>query len=159
MDKFKPLKEGLLEKVEEALAVDLPRLMSQFPMGNPELEKSQINPFDQQNDANPEVVINGQLPPSFWEFSNLEKDSYMPTFQSLHPRDGMVSGASVKPILVETGLPNETLASIWRMADWDNDGYMDADQFGVCMHLIKAVQLGAPLPDTLPPSMMPTRKI
>ncbi|CAO3633758.1 unnamed protein product [Mucor hiemalis] len=158
MEKFKSLKDDLLEKVDEALSVDLPRLMSQFPVANPELEKSQINPFT-ENEANPQVVINGQLPPSFWEFNNLEKETYMPLFQSLHPRDNMVSGASVKPILVESGLPNDQLAAIWRMADWDNDGYMDPDQFGVAMHLIKAVQLGAQLPDKLPPSMMPTRKI
>ncbi|KAL9546832.1 hypothetical protein MBANPS3_006467 [Mucor bainieri] len=158
MDKFKSIKEDLLERVDEALAVDLPKLMSQFPTGNPELEKSQLNPFDMAQ-GNPEVVHNGQLPPSFWEYNNLDKSSYMPTFQSLHPRDGMVSGANVKPILVETGLPNDVLADIWRLADWDNDGYLDADQFGVAMHLIKAVQLGAQLPPKLPPSLMPTRKI
>ncbi|KAL7318147.1 hypothetical protein PS15m_004406 [Mucor circinelloides] len=158
MDKFKSIKEDLLERVDEALAVDLPKLMSQFPTGNPELEKSQLNPFD-MSQGNPEVVHNGQLPPSFWEYSNLDKSSYMPTFQSLHPRDGMVSGVNVKPILVETGLPNDVLADIWRLADWDNDGYLDADQFGVAMHLIKAVQLGAQLPPKLPPSLMPTRKI
>ncbi|CEP08065.1 hypothetical protein [Parasitella parasitica] len=158
MDKFKSLKEELLERVDEALAVDLPRLISQFPTGNPELEKSQLNPFD-MSQSNPEEVVNGQLPPSFWEYSNLDKNSYMPTFQSLRPRDGMVSGASVKPILMETGLSNAVLAEIWRLADWDNDGYMDADQFGVAMHLIKAVQLGAQLPTKLPPSLMPTHKI
>ncbi|CAO0789577.1 unnamed protein product [Mucor circinelloides] len=158
MDKFKSIKEDLLERVDEALAVDLPKLMSQFPTGNPELEKSQLNPFD-MSQGNPEVVHNGQLPPSFWEYSNLDKSSYMPAFQSLHPRDGMVSGVNVKPILVETGLPNDVLADIWRLADWDNDGYLDADQFGVAMHLIKAVQLGAQLPPKLPPSLMPTRKI
>lgn len=158
MDKFKNIKEDLLERVDEALAVDLPKLMSQFPTSNPELEKSQLNPFDMAQ-GNSEVVHNGQLPPSFWEYSNLDKSSYMPAFQSLHPRDGMVSGASVKPILVETGLPNDVLAEIWRLADWDNDGYLDADQFGVAMHLIKAVQLGAQLPPKLPASLMPTRKI
>lgn len=158
MDKFKSLKEDLLERVDEALSVDLPRLMSQFPTGNPELEKSQLNPFD-MTEANSEEVVNGQLPPSFWDYNNLDKNTYMPAFQNLRPRDGMVSGASVKPILVETGLPNDILADIWRLADWDNDGYLDVDQFAVAMHLIKAVQLGAQLPPKLPPSLMPTRKI
>ncbi|KAI8638659.1 P-loop containing nucleoside triphosphate hydrolase protein [Parasitella parasitica] len=158
MDKFKSLKEELLERVDEALAIDLPRLISQFPTGNPELEKSQLNPFD-MSQSKSEEVVDGQLPSSFWDYSNLDKNSYMPTFQNLRPRDGMVSGASVKPILMETGLSNAVLAEIWRMADWDNDGYMDADQFGVAMHLIKAVQLGAQLPTTLPPSLMPSHKI
>ncbi|GAA5805173.1 P-loop containing nucleoside triphosphate hydrolase protein [Helicostylum pulchrum] len=158
MDKFKPLKEDLIERVDEALAVDLPQLMSKFPMGNPELEKSQLNPFD-ESQANSEVVVNGQLPPSFWDFNSIDKESYMPAFHSLHPRDGVVSGANVKPILIQSGFPNDILADIWRLSDWDNDGYMDPDQFGVAMHLIKAVELGATLPDKLPPSMIPTRKI
>lgn len=158
MDKFKSLKEDLIARVDDALAVDLPRLMSRFPMGNPELDKSQINPFAQPN-VDAEVVKNGQLPPSFWDYTQLDKNSYMPIFQSLRPRDGLVSGASVKPVLEESGLPTETLAQIWRLADWDSDGYMDADQFGVALHLIKAVELGAQLPDKLPASMIPNRKI
>ncbi|CEJ00342.1 hypothetical protein RMCBS344292_14400 [Rhizopus microsporus] len=158
IDKFKSLKEDLIARVDDALAVDLPRLMSRFPMGNPELDKSQINPFAQPN-VDAEVVKNGQLPPSFWDYTQLDKNSYMPIFQSLRPRDGLVSGASVKPVLEESGLPTETLAQIWRLADWDSDGYMDADQFGVALHLIKAVELGAQLPDKLPASMIPNRKI
>ncbi|KAI7907625.1 P-loop containing nucleoside triphosphate hydrolase protein [Cokeromyces recurvatus] len=158
IDKFKSLKEDLIQRVDEALAVDLPKIMSRFPMGNPELEKSQLNPFDLPETSFKEVV-NGQLPPAFWEYSNLDKNSYMPTFQSLHPCDGLVSGAAVKPVLMQSGLSNDTLAQIWRLADWDNDGYMNADQFGVAMHLIKAVELGAELPAKLPTSMMPTRKI
>ncbi|OBZ85862.1 EH domain-containing protein 2 [Choanephora cucurbitarum] len=158
MDKFKSLKEDLIQRVDEALAVDFPKIMSRFPTGNPELEKSQLNPFDMP-EANMEEVVHGQLPASFWEFNNLDKNSYMPTFQSLHPRDGKVSGANVKPVLEESGLDNGRLADIWRLSDWDSDGYLDADQFGVAMHLIKAVQLGAQLPEKLPSSMMPGRKL
>ncbi|KAI8890118.1 hypothetical protein K501DRAFT_237829 [Backusella circina FSU 941] len=158
MDKFKSIKEDLLENVDQALAVDLPQLMSRFPQGNPELEKSQLNPFDQA-DTNPEEVKNGQLPPAFWDYTMMDRDEYLPVFHSLKPRDGLVSGAAVKPILVQTGLSNDMLANIWRMSDWDNDGYFDSDQFCVAMHLIKAIELGAVLPDKLPSSMMPTRKI
>lgn len=158
IDKFKSIKEDLLEKVDEALAVDLPKLMSRFPMGNPELDKSRVNPFDQPI-ADEQVIKNGQLPSSFWDRSQLDKSSYLPIFQSLHPRDGLVSGANVKPLFENSGLPNDVLAHIWRLADWDSDGYLDSDQFGVALHLIKAVEMGAQLPDKLPPSMIPNRKI
>ncbi|KAG1150667.1 hypothetical protein G6F37_007883 [Rhizopus arrhizus] len=158
IDKFKSIKEDLLEKVDEALAVDLPKLMSRFPMGNPELDKSRVNPFDQPI-ADEQVIKNGQLPSSFWDCSQLDKSSYLPIFQSLHPRDGLVSGANVKPLLENSGLPNDALAHIWRLADWDSDGYLDSDQFGVALHLIKAVEMGTQLPDKLPPSMIPNRKI
>lgn len=157
MVKFKSVKEELLVKVDEALAFDLPRLMSQFPMGNPELAKSQLNPFDVP--LVDQVVKNGQLPASFWDHSQLDRDTYLPLFQSLGPRDGLVSGANVKPILENSRLPNDQLAHIWRLADWDNDGYLNEDQFGVALHLIKSIELGAQLPEKLPSSMIPNRKI
>ncbi|KAL1932055.1 hypothetical protein VTP01DRAFT_9111 [Rhizomucor pusillus] len=157
IDKFKSLKEDLLEKVDEALAVDLPKLMSRFPMGNPELAENQRNPFD--DIMQPQGNTNGGLPPNFWSFSAVDKASYTPMFHSLHPRDGLVPGANIKPVLMESGLPNETLAQIWRLADWDGDGYMDIDEFSVAMHLVKAVEHGADLPEKLPSSLIPNRKI
>ncbi|KAI8371339.1 P-loop containing nucleoside triphosphate hydrolase protein [Radiomyces spectabilis] len=152
MDKFKSLKEDLLERVDDALATDLPRLMSMFPMMNPELEEAQKNPFEAFS-AQP-----GEVPPSYWHFSSVDKASYAPMFQSLNPREGKVSGAQVKPILMESGLPNESLAQIWRLADFDADGYMDLDEFCIAMHMIKAVQNGGHLPEKLPSSMLPNRK-
>lgn len=72
---------------------------------------------------------------------------------------GKVAGAAIRPIFVETGLPNDVLAQVWRLADWDGDGYMDVDEFCVAMHLVKAVQTGGELPQTLPATMMPARKL
>lgn len=131
--------------------------MSRFPTGNPELAEAQRNPFDFADE--PQNMTPGELPESFWNFSSIDKNSYHPLFQSLHPRDGKVSGSAVKPILMESGLANDSLAKVWRLADWDDDGYMDLDQFSVAMHLIKASQSGASLPDKLPSTLMPSRKI
>ncbi|CAO3585133.1 unnamed protein product [Absidia cylindrospora] len=157
MDKFKNLKEDLLSKVDDALANDLPQVMSRFPTGNPELAEAQRNPFDLADE--PQNMTPGELPASFWNFSSVDKSSYHPLFQNLHPRDGKVSGGAVKPVLIESGLANDDLAKIWRLSDWDADGYMDLDEFSVAMHLIKAAQGGAPLPDKLPSTLMPSRKI
>ncbi|CAO3638853.1 unnamed protein product [Mucor fragilis] len=153
MDKFKSLKEELIERVDEALSNDLPRLMSQFPTMNPELEQNVRNPFQADSTPGP-----GEFPPSYWHFESIDKHKYQPQFQSLGPRDGKVSGGDVKPILMESGLPNDQLAQIWRLADFDNDGYMDMDEFCIAMHLIKAVQGGAQLPEKLPATLMPNRK-
>lgn len=141
----------------QALAVDLPRLMSMFPMTNPELAENERNPFEEMGQAEP--IAYGQLPSNFWTFAVVDKAHYTPIFQQLHPREGVVPGASVKPVLMESGLPNDVLAHVWRLADWDADGYMDIDQFSVAMHLIKAVQNGVDLPQKLPPSLIPNRKI
>ncbi|EPB88290.1 hypothetical protein HMPREF1544_04874 [Mucor circinelloides 1006PhL] len=153
MDKFKSLKEELIERVDEALSNDLPRLMSQFPTMNPELEQNERNPFQADSVPGP-----GEFPPSYWHFDSIDKHKYLPQFQSLGPRDGKVSGGDVKPILMESGLPNDQLAQIWRLADFDNDGYMDIDEFCIAMHLIKAVHSGAQLPEKLPATLMPNRK-
>ncbi|KAG2222551.1 hypothetical protein INT45_002682 [Circinella minor] len=153
MDKFKSLKEDLLDKADEALSQDLPRLMSRFPMMNPELEKSQRNPFEEFGHAS-----ENDIPPSYWDFTSIDKTSYIPMFQGLHPREGRVNGGSVKPILMDSGLPNDILAQIWRLSDFDGDGYMDVDEFSIAMHLIKAVKNGAELPEKLPSTLLPPRK-
>ncbi|KAF7725112.1 hypothetical protein EC973_000438 [Apophysomyces ossiformis] len=155
MDKFKSLKEELLERVDESLSTDLPRLMSMFPMVNPELDAAQRNPFEEFGGPAPAP---GELPPSYWNFSSVDKSSYLSRFQSLGPREGKISGGNVKPVLMESGLPNDILAQIWRLADFDNDGYMDIDEFSIAMHLIKAVQSGGQLPEKLPSTMLPNRK-
>lgn len=128
--------------------------MSQFPTMNPELNQSERNPFAEAG----AIHGPGEIPPSYWHFDSIDKNSYLPNFHRLGPREGKVSGADVKPILMESNLPTEQLAQIWRLADFDNDGYMDIDEFCIAMHLIKAVQNGAKLPDKLPPTLMPNRK-
>lgn len=153
MDKFKSLKKDLLERADEALSVDLPQLMSSFPTSNPELEQSKRNPFDDFS----QPPAPGELPPSYWHFSSVDRSSYTAMFHELHPREGKVSGAAIKPVLMESGLPNDTLAQIWRLADLDGDGYMDIDEFSIAMHLIKAVQNGGQLPQKLPSTMLPPR--
>ncbi|KAI7886535.1 hypothetical protein K492DRAFT_156140 [Lichtheimia hyalospora FSU 10163] len=157
MDKFKTIKEDLLAKVDQALAVDLPKLMSMFPTGNAELPENERNPFDEMLEQ--ENTGYGQLPSNFWSFAAVDKKAYAPIFQSLHPREGVVPGASIRPVLMESGVPNDQLAQIWRLSDWDADGYMDMDEFSVAMHLIRAVQNGVELPEKLPSSLMPNRKI
>ncbi|ORZ00580.1 P-loop containing nucleoside triphosphate hydrolase protein [Syncephalastrum racemosum] len=157
MDKFKNIKEDLLEKVDEALSVQLPHLMSKFPMGNPELAESQRNPFE--DDSLTQPTAEGGLPANFWTYNAIDKQAYTPLFHSLRPRDGVVPGSAVKPILTETNLPNDLLAQVWRLSDYDGDGYMDIDEFSMAMHLVKAVEHGAELPEKLPPAMVPNRKI
>ncbi|KAG1052072.1 hypothetical protein G6F43_005765 [Rhizopus delemar] len=126
IDKLKSIKEDLLEKVDEVLAVDHPKLMSRYPMDNTELGKPR------------------------------QLSTHFPKPTSL---DGLVSGSNVKPLLENSGLPNDALAHIWRLADWDSDSYLDSDQFGVALHLMKAVEMGAQLPGKLPSSMILNRKI
>ena len=122
--------------------------MAKFPQGNRTLSPAERNPFESSD-----------LPPSYWEFSSVDKASVMPQFNSLSPVDGKVTGSNIKPVLTETGLSTDILAKVWKLADWDSDGYMDVDQFAVAIHLCKGVLSGGELPDELPKSMIPNRKV
>ncbi|KAF9434306.1 hypothetical protein BGZ76_008229 [Entomortierella beljakovae] len=150
---FSKVKEPILGVVEEALSVDLPKLMRRFPQGNPLLEQAQRNPF-----LIPETgLVDGEFLPGYWYFSSVDKASSMPVFKSLRPVEGRVNGSSAKPYLMSTGLSTQILAKIWALADWDENGYLDENEFAVAMHLIRAVENGgeAVLPDTLPRTMIP----
>ncbi|KAI8996791.1 P-loop containing nucleoside triphosphate hydrolase protein [Pilobolus umbonatus] len=153
MDKFKSLKDELIERIDIALSTDLPHLMSQFPISNRELNQNEKNPFQE-----PLIPLTGELPPSYWHFEAIDKGNYITAFNHMRPRDGKVSGVDIKPVLMQSGLPNDQLARIWRLSDFDDDGYMDIDEYCIAMHLVKAVQHGAQLPEKLPATMMPNRK-
>lgn len=156
MDKFKPLKDDIINRVDEALAVDLPRLMSEFPTGNPMLEEQERNPFAGLETYDAQT---GATTQDYWTWAAVDRGAYAPVFNQLGPRDGKISGGQIKPVLMESGLPNDVLAQVWRLADWDNDGYMGLDEFSVSMHLIKAAQSGEELPEKLPQALMPGRKL
>ncbi|RKP23691.1 P-loop containing nucleoside triphosphate hydrolase protein [Syncephalis pseudoplumigaleata] len=84
-----------------------------------------------------------------------ERQTYLLEFQRICPR-GKLSGVDARPILEETRLPQETLAHIWRLADWDADGNLDAAQYVVAKHYTRIAQQGGTLPDQLPAHMAPS---
>ncbi|KAG0368651.1 hypothetical protein BGZ54_001462 [Gamsiella multidivaricata] len=152
-ESFSKIKDPILAAVEEALSMDLPKLMRRFPQGNPLLEQAQKNPF-----LNTEADLSGgEIPPSYWHFSSVDKASSMPLFMLLHPVEGRINGSTAKPYLMSTGLSTEVLAKVWTLADWDANGYLDENEFAVAMHLVRAVENGGEgvLPETLPRTMIP----
>ncbi|KAF9190341.1 hypothetical protein BGZ50_000285 [Haplosporangium sp. Z 11] len=153
-ESFSKIKEPILAVVEEALSVDLPKLMRRFPQGNPLLEQAQRNPF-LLPDAG--LSLSGEIPPSYWHFSSVDRASSTPVFMSLHPVEGRINGSTAKPYLMGTGLSTEILAKVWALADWDSNGYLDENEFAVAMHLIRAIESGGEsvLPETLPRTMIP----
>ncbi|CAG8604241.1 17476_t:CDS:2, partial [Acaulospora morrowiae] len=156
-DKFNSLNLKIIDKVEEALSVDLPKLMTKVPQGNRRITPMERNPFETVASSSRTSERN-DLPPDYWDFSAVNKQAIMPQFNAMKPVNGKVPGSAVKPVLMETGLDTAMLAKIWNLTDWNNDGYMDSDQFAVAMHLCKAVVSGGELPDELPRAMIPNRK-
>ncbi|CAG8507245.1 424_t:CDS:2 [Diversispora eburnea] len=154
-EKFSNLKPQIIEKVDDALSVDLPKLMTEIPQGNKLIAPTERNPFSES----PRTSEKYDLPPDYWDFSAVNKQSIIPQFNAMKPVNGKVPGTKIKPVLMETGLDTVILAKIWNLSDWDKDGYMDSDQFAVAMHLCKAVMAGGEIPEELPKAMIPERKI
>jgi hypothetical protein len=152
MAEFPKFSPKIVGAMDEVLSVDLPRLMAAFPQGNPSLPESVRNPF--ADFLGPDVSpAESSRPPDYWTIDTMERQRLMTRFQSLNAVDSKVSGAIAKPMLMESGLPVADLGHIWALADRTSDGYLDADEFVVAMHLVKIRQMGVDLPDALPPSI------
>lgn len=162
--KFSALEPRLISTLNDALAHDFPRIMSRFPQDafSPgELDAASVaaveasNPFstpspglDTTGSPASPMLGGGQITPA-------ERQTYMLEFQRLCP-SGRLSGLDARPVLEQTGLPQETLAQIWRLADWDGDGALDAAQYAVAMFYANYAKRGGELPDQLPAHMAPT---
>ncbi|XP_053214714.1 intersectin-1-like isoform X2 [Panonychus citri] len=70
-------------------------------------------------------------------------------------RTGYLTGAQARNILLQSGLPQAMLANIWALADVDVDGRLTCDEFVLATHLIDMVKAGTPLPNVLPPELIP----
>ena len=71
---------------------------------------------------------------------------------------GQCSFRRTQAVLVKSQLPFDVLANIWGLADIDNDGALDADEFAVAMHLCHKCMQGEALPKVLTPSLLPPSK-
>ncbi|KAH8278464.1 hypothetical protein KR018_003815, partial [Drosophila ironensis] len=101
-------------------------------------------------------------------------------FNGLGPVDGKISGASkcshshpvvsvlinantrpltaAKQELIKSKLPNSVLSKIWKLSDVDGDGFLDADEFALALHLINVKLEGCELPTVLPEHLVPPSK-
>jgi hypothetical protein len=150
---FKKLEIKLITAMDDVLSVDLPKLMKNFPQGNPSLPTHERNPFA---DYIEETGVDGPGKDP-WQWDSVEKSKYSIHFQDLSPVDGKLSGSVVKPVLMESELPVAELGLIWGLADLTKDGYLDVDEFSLAMHLVKLRKLGVELPKMLPQTLNPLR--
>lgn len=65
---------------------------------------------------------------------------------------------AAKSAMVKSKLPNTVLGKIWKLSDVDRDGYLDADEFALAMHLINVKLDGHELPVELPSHLIPPSK-
>ncbi|UYV63587.1 EPS15L1, partial [Cordylochernes scorpioides] len=87
-----------------------------------------------------------------------EKLKYEEMFASLGPINDRLPGAKVKPVMLNSKLPVETLGKIWDLSDIDQDGFLDKEEFMLAMHLIYKALENIPVPSELPPDLVPSSK-
>ena len=161
--KFPLLRDKLVMTVDEMLDKDIAELMSLVPQDSEEAPaitggafddvKDTVSPFGYQKC---EGVDLGSGEPD-WIVSK-ERAKWDAVFKTLGPVNGKLTGSAAKKEMVKSRLPNPVLAKVWRLADVDGDGALDADEFALAMHLIHIKLEGFDLPETLPDHLIPPSK-
>lgn len=146
LSSFPKLGSKQMVTLDEALSVDLPALISLFPQDFKVFESSiSKNPFncDRLSTLNPSD-------PNIWTIKAEDRRVYQKIFRNIpSTSNGKVSGIQVKSFLSESKLSESELASIWRLADTDEDGSFTEQEFYVAMHLVNLRLQGIELPDSL----------
>eukprot|EP00567_Pseudictyota_dubia_P012335 CAMPEP_0197441728 /NCGR_PEP_ID=MMETSP1175-20131217/7931_1 /TAXON_ID=1003142 /ORGANISM="Triceratium dubium, Strain CCMP147" /LENGTH=581 /DNA_ID=CAMNT_0042972057 /DNA_START=124 /DNA_END=1869 /DNA_ORIENTATION=- len=176
---FSSLQQSQIEALDHALNVDIPRLMEQLPSekDTPESLRAKMGGAG----ANPNT-INVPLPTRAEKFGKKDthaanpfgagaddEDNYWAladsaerlrdSFEALGPEGGFLSPQTARDVLLKTGLGKDQLRQIWNLSDIDRDGYFDHEEYVVAMFLCDAViQKGRPIPESLPPSVVPPSK-
>jgi len=159
---FPPLKDKLIAQVNHMLDKDIAELMGIVPndFNEPVIRggafddvKDQTSPFGFQKC---EGIDLGHGDPE-WIVTK-ERSKWDVIFQSLGPVKGKITGSTAKKEMIKSRLPNPVLAKVWRLADCDQDGLLDADEFALSMHLINIKLDGYDLPDDLPEHLIPPSK-
>jgi hypothetical protein len=96
---------------------------------------------------------NATLP---WAVTKDEKKIYDQLFKSWDGfNKGFIGGAVAIEAFGQSGLEKQDLEKLWNLADAGNKGKLNMDEFAVAMHLIYRKLNGYPLPNRLPPELVP----
>merc|ERR1719282_303770 len=110
-----------------------------------------------QSSASPAPASAAPTPPPIeWSIPQQKRVQYMAQFQANDKaKTGFLAAVQARTILLQTGLAQQTLASVWNMSDIDKDGKLNVEEFILAMHLCEMGQKGEPLPDPLPINLVP----
>ncbi|XP_021927008.1 EH domain-containing protein 1-like isoform X2 [Zootermopsis nevadensis] len=161
---FSSLKPNLMEAVDEMLANDIAHLMAMIPQeastteslvegGAFEVVGSTLGPFGYKRGEGVDAGA-GDIE---WIISK-KRVEYDAIFNTLNPVEGKVMRTDVKAEMIKSKLPSSVLGKIYKLADVDQDGLLDADEFALMMYLISIKLDGHDLPSKLPPHLVPPLK-
>ncbi|KAF2156809.1 hypothetical protein K461DRAFT_272885 [Myriangium duriaei CBS 260.36] len=91
-----------------------------------------------------------------WAVTKDEKKIYDDMFKAWDGfGKGFISGSQAIEIFGQSGLEKSELERIWTLSDPQNRGRLNLDEFAVAMHLIYRRLNGYPVPNQLPPELVP----
>ena len=91
-----------------------------------------------------------------WAVTKDEKKIYDQLFKAWDGfNKGFIGGDVALEVMGQSGLPKTDLEKIWTLSDPGNKGRLDMDEFAVAMHLIYRKLNGYPVPNQLPPELVP----
>ena len=91
-----------------------------------------------------------------WAVTKDEKKIYDQLFKAWDGfSKGHIGGDVAIEVMGQSGLPKTDLEKIWTLSDPGNKGRLDMDEFAVAMHLIYRKLNGYPVPNQLPPELVP----
>jgi actin cytoskeleton-regulatory complex protein PAN1 len=91
-----------------------------------------------------------------WAVTKVEKKMYDEIFRAWDGLNkGFIGGDVAIEVFGQSGLDRPDLERIWTLADPGNKGRLDMDEFAVAMHLIYRKLNGYPVPNRLPPELIP----
>merc|ERR1719427_2183199 len=94
--------------------------------------------------------------PVEWAIPQQKRVGYMAQFQANDKaRTGFLAAVQARSVLLQTGLAQQTLATVWNLADIDKDGKLNVEEFILAMHLCEMGMKGEPLPTQLPLTLVP----
>merc|ERR1719419_1824707 len=106
-----------------------------------------------------QTAVPSQAPspaPVEWAIPQQKRVGYMAQFQANdRAKTGFLAAVQARGILLQTGLAQQTLASVWNLADIDKDGKLSVEEFIVAMHLCDMGMKGEPIPTQLPLNLVP----
>ncbi|XP_037820712.1 intersectin-1 isoform X4 [Lucilia sericata] len=97
-----------------------------------------------------------ESPQAEWAVKAPAKRKYTQVFNATdRNRTGYLTGVQARGILVQSKLPQATLAQIWTLSDLDSDGRLSCDEFILAMFLCDKAMTGEKIPPTLPLDWIP----
>lgn len=91
-----------------------------------------------------------------WAVTKDEKKIYDELFRAWDGMGkGFIGGDVAIEIMGQSGLGRSDLERVWTLSDPNNRGRLNRDEFAVAMHLIYRKLNGYPIPNRLPPELVP----